>query len=203
MFSRLVSILAICIAASPVMADALYICEVRGDGAWRVTLREAAPEEATAVFVLSFDTGAQSGSYALASSVSGSGFRYEGEGLTFVGKGDEARLIDGADEMSCGLAAGVPEEAQAVPDTAAGLFEVPGTALGGNLRAGPGRQFLRLGSVREGEAITVIEDTGVVWRDHSWFVIRLRDGETAHLWGGLICATGEEGALPGTYADCG
>lgn len=66
---------------------------------------------------------------------------------------------------------------------------------GGIVRNGPGMSHARVAMLREGERVTLLYNTGVVWNDYPWFLIRLRDGRLGFQWGGILChlATPVEG----------
>jgi hypothetical protein len=66
---------------------------------------------------------------------------------------------------------------------------------GGIVRNGPGMNHARVASLREGDRVTLLYNTGVVWNDFPWFLIRLGDGRLGFQWGGILChrATPVEG----------
>jgi hypothetical protein len=72
---------------------------------------------------------------------------------------------------------------------------------GGIVRNGPGQSHARLASLREGERVTLLANTGVVWNDYPWFLIRFRDGQLGFMWGGILCSRGAQ--VEGTYQRCG
>ncbi|RKF13962.1 hypothetical protein D6850_12305 [Roseovarius spongiae] len=203
-------VLAGSLAPSLAPAGALFECEAVDDGAWRVFILDETPDIATAVFKLGLDSGGgESSPYEMERAVSGSGFRYLGEGLEFIGKSDDAMLIDGEEKMHCGVApAWMMEEATAPPsqDGDGPLPDAPDVegmsaqALGGNIRSGPGTQHARIGTLARGTSITLMQDTGEELDGYNWFVIRKPDGETGHVWGGIIC-TPEE-TVPGVRGTC-
>lgn len=59
---------------------------------------------------------------------------------------------------------------------------------GGKLRAGPSVNADDLGSTKERQPITIIENSGVVFNDYPWFKVQV-DGKEAYQWGGIICDT--------------
>ena len=58
---------------------------------------------------------------------------------------------------------------------------------GGIVRNGPGMSHARVATLREGERITLLYNTGIMWNDFPWFLIRLGDGRLGFQWGGIIC----------------
>lgn len=71
---------------------------------------------------------------------------------------------------------------------------------GGVVRNGPGQSHARLAALREGERVTLLFNTGIVWNDYPWFLIRYRDGELGFMWGGILCSRGAR--VTGTYQTC-
>ena len=68
------------------------------------------------------------------------------------------------------------------------VFRCDAGSWGGVVRSGPGREFSRLGSLAEGERITLIENTGVLDNDYSWFKIRYRGSRQSATNGAASCA---------------
>ncbi len=58
---------------------------------------------------------------------------------------------------------------------------------GGIVRNGPGMNYARIASLREGERVSLLYNTGIVWNDYPWFLIRLSDGRLGFQWGGILC----------------
>lgn len=71
---------------------------------------------------------------------------------------------------------------------------------GGVVRNGPGMTHARVATVREGERITLLYNTGIVWNDYPWFLIRLGDGRLGFQWGGIICR--RTTPVEGVYQRC-
>lgn len=71
---------------------------------------------------------------------------------------------------------------------------------GGVVRNGPGQTHARIVALREGERVTLLHNTGVVWNDYPWFLIRFRDGQLGFMWGGILCSRGRQ--VAGTYQTC-
>ena len=71
---------------------------------------------------------------------------------------------------------------------------------GGIVRNGPGQSHARVVTLREGERVTLLANTRVVWNDYPWFLIRFRDGQLGFMWGGILCSRGRQ--VEGTYQTC-
>lgn len=99
-------------------------------------------------------------------------------------------------------APGAPPPPGSPPPPPAGdraSFPFPAQSWGGVVRDGPGQQYRRLAGLREGEPITLLENTGVMLNGFPWFRIGYRGGIGYH-WGGIICPRGQP--VPGTYQVC-
>lgn len=72
---------------------------------------------------------------------------------------------------------------------------------GGTVRAGPGLQHLKIGSLREGEPVRLIERTGNMMNGYPWFQIEYQGGRRGFQWGGIICQTTQP--IPGINSQCG
>jgi len=76
----------------------------------------------------------------------------------------------------------------------------------GVLRDGPGQQYRRIGSLAEGEPVTLMARTEVMDNGFPSFKITTKAGQTGYQWGGILCAIGTRGptcsrhALPGRQA---
>jgi hypothetical protein len=71
---------------------------------------------------------------------------------------------------------------------------------GGVVRSGPGQNYARLTALREGERVALLFNTGIVWNDFPWFLIRFRDNQLGFMWGGILCSRGAQ--VAGTYQTC-
>ncbi|MGE0039523.1 MAG: SH3 domain-containing protein [Xanthobacteraceae bacterium] len=116
----------------------------------------------------------------------------------------------GADDMTCvfpkpaGQKTKSPQVASddtvkaGKPKSAATKFKAfKGQSWGGIVRAGPGQEFDKLASLKEGDPITVIEQSKEM-DDYFWYKIRYgKQNRTGYQWGGIICAVGQtvQGAL--------
>lgn len=86
---------------------------------------------------------------------------------------------------------------QDVKDMEGNLY---GYSYGGRLRSGPDAQSAPLASLREGEPIRILENTGIWFDGYVWYRVLTRHGEGYH-WGGIFCANIGE-ALEGVLARC-
>jgi hypothetical protein len=88
------------------------------------------------------------------------------------------------------------------PSASAPDFNRPTDAgsWGGVVRSGPGQTYARLVALREGERVALLFNTGIMWNDYPWFLIRFRDGQLGFMWGGILCSRGAQ--VPGTYQTC-
>lgn len=126
-----------------------------------------------------------------------SGSLYAGGGIRFHEKGDNAVMIfPGGGQVTC-TRGGASKSPPSGPD---GALTVAGQSYGGVVRSGPSRSSARIGSLREGEPVTILADTGVVWNNYRWFRIRFRGNRTGFQWGGILCA--RRTLVPGIYKVC-
>lgn len=138
--------------------------------------------------------GGQTSSFEMFPAITGSGFRYAAPdgGADFYGRGLEPAIwTNGNIESRCTVA---QVQEPGGPLAAPGPF-----SFGGNLRAGPGTNFARLGSVAEGTPVTMIQDSGVYFQNYSFWLIQLPNGTQGYHWGGILCAPGE--SFPGIFND--
>jgi hypothetical protein len=71
---------------------------------------------------------------------------------------------------------------------------------GGIVRNGPGMEHGRLASLREGERVELLYNTGIMWDGYPWFLIRFRNGQLGFQWGGILCRL--ELPVNGLYETC-
>jgi hypothetical protein len=85
----------------------------------------------------------------------------------------------------------------AVPTSQGQGFPAPGVSAGGIIRGGPGMDFNRVGSLGQGERITVLALTAAPYMNgYGWFKIEWSGG-TGYQWGGLLCPF--NGYIEGAY----
>lgn len=75
-----------------------------------------------------------------------------------------------------------------------------GMSYGGVLRSGPGMEHSRVASLREGDHLDIIEDTGVWFNGYKWYYVGTPEGAGYH-WGGIFCVnTGTQ--IDGIFQMC-
>ena len=75
-----------------------------------------------------------------------------------------------------------------------------GQSYGGVLRSGPGQEFSKVASVREGDSVEVLEDPDVWWDGYKWFKVRTPQGVGYH-WGGIFCIPSDTPPA-GVFSNC-
>ena len=85
-------------------------------------------------------------------------------------------------------------------DSSYSAVNLYGQSYGGVLRSGPGQEFSRVASLREGDSVEIIEDSGVWWNDYKWFKVNTSRGIGYH-WGGIICIPSDTPPA-GVYGNC-
>lgn len=71
---------------------------------------------------------------------------------------------------------------------------------GGVVRSGPGMETNRVDSLQKGEAIELLQDSGVHMNGYNWYQIRYRGNQIGYQWGGIIC--GRYQPVPGVHEVC-
>ncbi|MCP5084154.1 MAG: SH3 domain-containing protein [Alphaproteobacteria bacterium] len=79
-------------------------------------------------------------------------------------------------------------------------FPVEAGSWGGKVRTGPGSSFKQVAGLKEGDTVTILEDTGVKMNGFPWFKIEFGDGKTGYKWGGVLCS--RQTAVKGTFRQC-
>lgn len=94
----------------------------------------------------------------------------------------------------------VPETDNCVPasETGGGTLPMYGRSLGGVVRSKPSMGSKKVASLKEGDRIEIVEDSGVTMNGYTWFKIRWR-GKTGYHWGGIFCS---DAALGGAFEVC-
>lgn len=75
---------------------------------------------------------------------------------------------------------------------------VDGRSYGGVLRSAPSMGSARVASLSEGQAITIVRNTGQMMNGYAWFEIRA-GGTTGYHWGGIFCSYA---SMPGVFRVC-
>ncbi|MEP0943851.1 MAG: lysozyme inhibitor LprI family protein [Rhizobiaceae bacterium] len=81
---------------------------------------------------------------------------------------------------------------------------IPAASWGGKLRSGAGTEFSQVGSLKEGEPVSLVENTGVIFNGFPWFKILYQNPANgqmneAYQWGGILCAFSD---VEGVYQRC-
>ncbi len=79
-------------------------------------------------------------------------------------------------------------------------FPLDAGSWGGKLRAGPSVNSRDIGSLREGEPITLLSREPEMFNGYPWFRIRTQSGREGYQWGGIIC--GLDGPIDGAFETC-
>jgi hypothetical protein len=94
-----------------------------------------------------------------------------------------------------------PSPAPAAPSVSANDdFPVAAGSWGGVLRDGPGQNYRQIGSLQEGEPITLMGRSDVIENGFPWFKITTQNGKTGYQWGGILCST--EAERPDIFKTC-
>lgn len=64
-------------------------------------------------------------------------------------------------------------------------FPVAAGSWGGVLRDGQGQQYRKIGSLAEGEPVTLMARTDVMDNGYPWFKITTKSGQSGYQWGGI------------------
>lgn len=93
----------------------------------------------------------------------------------------------------------IEDERDALASDAPAATDLPAISYGGILRSGPGMEFKKKASLREGQPLEVLEATGTWMGDYQWFKVRSSSG-TGFTWGGIFCSEG--GKPEGVLSSC-
>jgi hypothetical protein len=80
------------------------------------------------------------------------------------------------------------------------IFPVAARSWGGKLRSGPSMSDRQVGSLKEGQPIMLLRNTGVKFNGYDWFEVRLENGRIGYQWGGIICPLDQ--LLDGAFQVC-
>ena len=129
-------------------------------------------------------------------------FVNDGESASFEPKGFNSMLWFGDAAYPCQPdAKGTPPPVNtAAPPIPAEQLNIVGQSLGGRLRAGPGTNYRKTGSIREGTWLTILSNTGVRFDGYDWFEVVLDNGLRGFQWGGIMCSNGPK--IAGIFASC-
>jgi hypothetical protein len=188
-----------------------YYC---GDGAGAVRVTVVSQSQ---IAIFADFPGSADGSFDMLLSGGGSpsaGYRFvNGEySLTFTGNGQDTLRYEAPDfgEIFCTWGddpTGKPAELfGAGPGSGAGggsgngnaALPTPGRSCGGKVRQAPTMDARQVGSLQNGDPITILERAGEM-NGYSWFRIRF-GSRTGYQWGGILSAA--NGNLPDAYVGC-
>ena len=71
---------------------------------------------------------------------------------------------------------------------------------GGNVRSGPSTDYTRIGSLREGDPVVLLEKIKSSGSKLNWFKIAYGKGKVGYQWGGILCGFDKE--VNGTFGVC-
>ncbi len=193
-FAGLGVVFATLINSAPAIAsfDDQFVCNAVGDGHHIVVISSADPSNASVQFSLGEDhqprpDGFKGHVIPMQQVISGSGVKYAGLGHIFHAKGAYGVLDMASVSVSCTLAS---EEVDGQTDREAeeNALNIPARSYGGKVRAGPGMEFTQIASLREGDPVTLLTNTGETMNGYDWFMILMANGEIGYQWGGLLCS---------------
>ncbi len=182
-----------------------YLCSA-GDLVYNVMVNPLEPGSATLSGPISDNAPAAARQSPLFQVQAPNGIRYEGGNARFFGAPGAMFLQIGTALLDWRLEAEPGSEAQTggeLPPPASGdpeLVSAAGRSLGGVLRAGPGMQHARVGSLREGTPLTILRRTPEVMNGYDWFEVRTGDGRSGYQWGGIMCSEGTQ--VDGIFQVC-
>lgn len=82
----------------------------------------------------------------------------------------------------------------------AGRLPWPAHSWGGVVRSGPGRNYRRLASLREGDPVIILARSAQQWNGYPWFKIRYHENLVGYQWGGVLCPI--DTPVKGTFQVC-
>ena len=95
-----------------------------------------------------------------------------------------------------------PAPSQGAAPSVSANNDLPAAAgsWGGVLRDGPGRNYRQIGSLKEGEPVTLMGRTDELEDGFPWFKLVTHNGKTGYQWGGILCSTAAE--RPDLFKTC-
>ena len=193
--------------------DDQFRCEPVGDGQYVITISAKDANKASVYYDIQKEgvvmPPAPLISLTAAYNYPESGARYVGGEYMLLTTNRTAVLLYGIGtkqegHTECGMDSVQSEDGagEATPDAAGEPIKmnVRGRSWGGKLRAGPGMKYDKIGSLGEGDRVTLLENTGVEMNGYNWFKIRRSNGQEGYKWSGILCS----GALHviGIYEKC-
>ncbi|MEM8576057.1 MAG: SH3 domain-containing protein [Pseudomonadota bacterium] len=86
------------------------------------------------------------------------------------------------------------------PSSVTTIFPHPGTSGGGIVRDGPGISYSRVGSLKQGDVISLLENAGQEMNGFPWFEVQTPDGTIGYQWGGILCSNNDP--VSGAFGTC-
>jgi hypothetical protein len=83
-----------------------------------------------------------------------------------------------------------PQSSPAPAAAAPATYPMAAGSWGGIVRNGPGQSYAKVGSLQEGDPVTLVEKTEVFENGFPWFKITYSGGGSGYQWGGILCAIG-------------
>ena len=164
--------------------DDQFVCERLGDVDLLVVI--SAEDSSNAYVQFSSGDGTEEGEPTpepMRQIPSGSGIKYAGMGVIFHAKGNEGRLETELGSAMCSNPAGETDE-----EAEEAALNIGARSYGGIVRMGPGMEFGRLTSLREGDPVTLLVNTEETMNGYDWYMIMLENGDIGYQWGGILCS---------------
>ncbi len=79
-------------------------------------------------------------------------------------------------------------------------FPIVAGSWGGIVRDGPGQSYRKVGSLDEGQSVTLMARTDVMENGYPWFKIAYEGDGRGFQWGGILCSAGAE--RPDLFKTC-
>jgi len=80
------------------------------------------------------------------------------------------------------------------------LTQIPAGSWGGNVREGPGQNYRKVATLKQGDRVMLVENTGVIWNEYPWWQIEYGGNFSGYQWGGILCSL--NAPMEGIYETC-
>jgi membrane-bound inhibitor of C-type lysozyme len=164
-------------------ADEIFICGDEGDATLRVLVDPTNGGSAVLEITTGLDSGNSTDLILMEPVIAASGARFAGLGTVFHSKGTTGILETASRTAYC-----VMEGAETDEDAEENALNIGARSYGGIVRSGPGMEFDRVTSLREGDPVTLLTNTGETMNGYDWFMIMLPNGDIGYQWGGSLCS---------------
>lgn len=74
------------------------------------------------------------------------------------------------------------------------------SSWGGTVRAGPGKSYKAIGSLENGDRVTLLENAGQMDNGYPWWKIAFGRSREGYQWGGILCTLDQP--IEGVYETC-